>query len=74
MEPGKNSWNETGSITILDFELYCKAIVMKQYGTSRKTDTEIMEQNREPRKKPTIMRSINFGQSRKEYLMGKKVF
>ena len=37
-----------------DFELYYKAIVMKQYVTGIKTNTQTSESNQEPRNNPII--------------------
>ena len=37
-----------------------------------KTDTQIMEQNREPRSKHTLLRSVSLRQRGPEYTMGKR--
>ena len=50
---------EAGGITCLDIRLQYKATVIKQYGTGTKKTHRSMEQNREPRNKPTHLWSIN---------------
>ena len=66
--------NKTGDITFPDMRQYHKATKIEIVWYWQKQTYGLMEQNREPRNKPTYLWSINFGQSRPEYSMGKRQF
>ena len=48
-----------GGIMLSDFRLYYKTTVTKQCGLGKKQTYRSMEQNREPRNKPTSLQLIN---------------
>ena len=68
---GKNP--KVGGITFPHFRKYYKLVLVKNLVVLVEKQTYVlMEQNRDPRNKPTYLRSINLQQRRQEYKMRKK--
>ena len=61
-----------GGINLPDFRLYYKPIVIKQYGTGTKQKYRPMEQDREPRDKPTDLWVLYFDKGGKNIQCGKE--
>ena len=64
--------NKVGGITLLDFRQYYEATITKTVVLAQKQTHGSMEQNREPRNKPTHLQLISLQQRRQEYKMGKR--
>lgn len=67
---GLKKKNKAKGITISDFKIYCKAMVIKLYGTGTRIGIySPLEQNRDPINKPMITWSIVYHKGGKKYTM-----